>query len=93
MGEMFGNWRQAKICVQKGDLLGLLQIGSPKITWDNPMGLFYCHHLKAECMRSILSFYRTQNTSKMPKLCLFENLHEMVTATAPIWHFLLVGIG
>ena len=61
--------------MQKGDLLGLTPIGSPKITLDDQMGLFSCHHLKAECLRSILSFYRTQNTSKTPKLCQFENLH------------------
>ena len=73
------------MCVQKGDSLGLTPIGSPKITWDDPMGLFYCHHLKAEYLRSILSFYRTQNTSKTPKLCLFENLNKMVAA--PILYF------
>ena len=61
--------------MQKGDLLGLTPIESPEITWDDPMGLFYCHYLKAECLRSILSFCRPQNTSKTPKLCLFENLH------------------
>ena len=71
----FENCRQVKMCVQKGDLLGLTPIGSPEITWDDQMGLFSCHNLKAECLRSILSFYRTQNTSKTPKLCQFENLH------------------
>ena len=69
------NCRQVKICMQKGDLLERTPIGSPKITLDDQMGLFSCHNLKAECLRSILSFYRTQNTSKTPKLCLFENLH------------------
>ena len=41
---------------------------------------FYCHHLKAEWLRSIISFYRLRNMSKTPKLCLFENLHTMVAA-------------
>ena len=82
----FKNCRQVKICMQKWDLLGLTPIWSPKITWDDQMGLFSCHNLKAECLRSILSFYRTQNTSKTPKLWQFENLHKMVAA--PIWYFL-----
>ena len=80
------NCRQVKMCVQKGDLLGLTPIGSPEITWDDQMGLFSCHNLNAECLRSILSFYRTQNTSKTPKLCLSENLNKMVAA--PILYFL-----
>ena len=69
--------------VQKGDVLGLTPIGSAKITWDDQMGLFSCHNLKAECLRSIL---RIQNTSKTPKLCQFENLHQMLAA--PILYFL-----
>ena len=69
------NSRRLKMCVQKGDLLGLTPIGSPKITWDDKMDLFSSHNLKAECLRSILSFYRTQNSSKTPKLCQFESLH------------------
>ena len=79
-GKCWKNCRQVKICVQKGELL---QPTPLRITiWsDGIIQLpFYCHHLKAECMRSILSFYRLQNTSKTPKLCLFENLHSIVAA-------------
>ena len=49
-----------------------------RFTWTDPLRItvgshgmiqcpFYCHHIKAECLRSFLSFYRLQNTSKTPK--------------------------
>ena len=53
-----------------------ITIGSHDMIQGPSLGNF----LIAECLRSILSFYRLQNTPKTPKLCLFENVCTVVAA-------------
>ena len=49
-----------------GSLVGVVEDRSVLIT------VFQCHNQTANCLRSILSFYRPQNASKKPKLWPFE---------------------
>ena len=65
-----------KIVCNKGTDPLRITIGSHGII----QGPFFGHFLKAECLRSILSFYRLQNAYKTSKLCLFENLCTLVAA-------------
>lgn len=81
MGEMFKKLQTSKnLCAKRG------------FTGTEPLRItvgshgmiqcpFYCHHIKAECLRSFLSFYRLKNTSKTPKFyAKFENLQSMIAA-------------
>ena len=74
----FKNCRQVKICMQKGDLLGLTPIGSPEITWDDPMGLFLLS-LSESWMSE--EYFKLLQTSK----------HFQNTKTMPVWKFALNG--
>ena len=84
-----------KIVCNKGTDPLRITIGSHGII----QGPFFGHFLKAECLRSILSFYRLQNAYKSSKLCLFENLCTLVAAVflgeltlqwAVWWHQILL---